>query len=227
MLRIATFAPVKDPDRSSATAAAAATASSSSPWRIVVLASGGGSNAERIAEHFAAGAVGRVVGVVSDRKLAGVHARAERLGIPSRFVGKRRRSEPGGLLAVLRGFGAEVIVLAGYLKLVPTDVLAGFPERVINIHPALLPDYGGAGMYGRHVHEAVAAAGDAYSGMTIHLADAHYDEGKVLFQARTPLPPGATAEEIAQRVLALEHRHYPRVLEAYLRALRGPTDRSS
>ena len=111
------------------------------------------------------------------------------------------------------------MVLAGYLRLIPEDVLRRFPERVINIHPALLPAYGGPGMYGRFVHEAVALAGDERSGMTIHLASARYDEGRVLFQAATPLQAGNTPTEIAARVLALEHRYYPRVLEAYLQHL--------
>ena len=162
-----------------------------------------------------------VVGILSDRKAAGVHARAARLGLPSRYVGRARRERPGGLLEVLEGFRPDLIALAGYLRLVPADVLAAFPERVVNIHPALLPRHGGPGMYGRHVHEAVVAAGDRQTGVTIHLADARYDEGRILAQAATEVPAGATPEEVAARVLALEHRHYPPTLAAYATHL-GP-----
>ena len=185
----------------------------------MVLASGSGSNAEALIRHFAASEVARVVAVVSDRKGAGVHERAARLGVPSVRLSPKQRTTPGQTLAVLRDLRADLVVLAGYLRLIPADVLAGFPERVINIHPALLPKYGGAGMYGRHVHEAVAAAGERASGMTIHLADEVYDRGRVLFQATTPLPAGADATNIAAAVLRLEHRHFPLVVEAYARAL--------
>ena len=183
--------------------------------RIVIMASGSGSNAEALMRHFATSAVARVVAVVSDRKGAGVHERAGRLGVPSVWLSPKQRTTPGETLAVLRAHRPDLLVLAGYLRLVPADVVTGFPERVINIHPALLPDYGGAGMYGRHVHEAVAAAGERVSGMTIHLADEVYDRGRVLFQATTPLPEGASPEEIAAAVLRLEHRHFAPVVEAY------------
>ena len=188
--------------------------------RIVVLASGSGSNAEAIATFFADRDDACVVAIVSDRKHAGVHARAERLGIPSAFVGRRGREAPGGLLAAVREYDPDLIALAGYLRLVPADVLAAYPERVVNIHPALLPEYGGPGMYGGHVHAAVVAAGERQSGITIHLANARYDEGRALFQATCDLDTGDDAEAVAAKVLALEHRHYPRVLAAYLAQLR-------
>ena len=186
------------------------------PTRIAILASGSGSNAEQLMRHFADSVVGEVAVVISDRKQAGVHGRAQTAGIPSVFVGKARRERPGGLLGVLREHDVDLVVLAGYLRLIPADVLAGFPERVINIHPALLPNHGGPGMYGAHVHRAVKAAGDTVSGITIHLANEVYDEGKVLFQASTPIQPEDSPEVIARRVLALEHRHYPLVVEAYI-----------
>ena len=183
--------------------------------RIVILASGSGSNAEALIRHFAASQVARVVAVVSDRKGAGVHARASALGVPSVWLSPKRRTTAGETLALLRELDAEVVVLAGYLRLVPADVLAGFPERVINIHPALLPRYGGAGMYGRHVHEAVAAARERVSGITVHLADEVYDRGRVLFQATVALAPGMDAAAIAAAVLRLEHRHFAPVVEAH------------
>ena len=193
--------------------------------RIVIMASGGGSNAEAIVRHFDGGDVARVVAVVSDRKGAGVHARAARLGVETVWLSPKQRNTPGATLAALRRHRPTLLALAGYLRLVPADVLAGFPGRVINIHPALLPSYGGAGMYGRHVHEAVAAAGERASGITIHLADEVYDRGRVLFQATTALAPGMDAGDIAAAVLRLEHAHYPNVLEAYLRQL-GPEARA-
>ncbi len=192
---------------------------SASPYRILILASGGGSNAQRIMEHFADSSLAEVVGVVTDRKDAGVRHRAEAFGIPSRFVGATKRREAEGLLQVLRKYNPDLLVLAGYLRLIPTDVLSCFPERVINIHPALLPKFGGPGMYGSHVHAAVAKTRQTHSGITVHLANEAYDEGRILFQATTQLNLGDDAETIASKVLALEHQHYSLVLEAYLRQL--------
>ena len=189
--------------------------------RIVILASGSGSNAEAIVRHCAERGDVTVAAIVSDRKSAGVHARAARLGVESVFVGRARREAPGGLLAVLRQRDPDLIALAGYLRLVPADVLEAYPERVVNVHPALLPRFGGPGMYGAHVHEAVVAAGERRSGVTIHLADARYDEGRILFQASCALEPTDDAEAVAARVRALEHRHYPGILTDYLAQLPG------
>ncbi len=185
--------------------------------RILILASGSGSNAERLIEYFAEGAEARVVAVLSDRRGAGVHERARRLGVVSEWLSPKQRTAPGEMLRVLRKHTPDLIVLAGYLKLVPGDVVAGFAGRLLNIHPALLPNYGGAGMYGHHVHAAVAANGDRVSGITIHLADEAYDRGRVLFQATVPIAAGSTAEQIAAAVLQLEHRHFAPVVAAHLR----------
>ncbi len=187
--------------------------------RILLLASGSGSNAERVIEHFADSSEARVVAVVSDRREAGVHERARRRGVAAEWLSPKQRATPGGVLRVLRKHEPDVVVLAGYLKLVPRDVVAHFAGRLINIHPALLPNYGGAGMYGRHVHEAVAKNGDRVSGITIHLADEAYDRGRVLFQATVPIALGSSADEIAAAVLALEHRHFASVIGAHLRYL--------
>lgn len=187
--------------------------------RLLILASGSGSNAEATIRHFAGGELARVVAVVSDREGAGVHARAARLGVPSVWLTPKQRATSGATLALLREYDPDLIALAGYLRLVPADVVAGFSGRVLNVHPALLPSYGGAGMYGRHVHAAVRAAGERVSGITVHLADEHYDRGRILFQAATPLAPEMSTEEIAAAVLSLEHRHYPHVLEARLAKL--------
>lgn len=187
--------------------------------RILILASGGGSNAACIMAHFADHAKAEVVAVVSDRKYAGVHEKAEKAGVRSVFIGPKRRKSEGGLLAELQKHSPDVIVLAGYLQLIPSDVLKSFPERVINIHPALLPKYGGTGMYGMHIHRAVKAAGDNVSGITIHLANEEYDKGRVLFQAAVDLDPSDSAEDIARKVLTLEHVNYPREIESYLESL--------
>jgi len=187
--------------------------------RILILASGGGSNAARIMAHFADHETIEVVAVVSDRKYAGVHEKAAQAGVKSVFIGSKRRKLAGGLLAELKKHRPDVIVLAGYLQLIPIDVLASFPERVINIHPALLPKHGGPGMYGMHIHRAVKAAGDKTSGITIHLANEEYDKGRVLAQEKVELDESDTAEDIGRKVLALEHHHYPRELESYISSL--------
>ncbi|MFK8054500.1 MAG: phosphoribosylglycinamide formyltransferase [Saprospiraceae bacterium] len=190
-----------------------------SKTRILLLASGGGSNAACIMAHFADHAKAEVVAVVSDRKYAGVHEKAKLAGIRSVFIGPKRRKLEGGLLAELERHSPDVVVLAGYLQLIPTDVLARFPERVINIHPALLPKHGGPGMYGAHIHRAVKEAGDVVSGITIHLANEEYDKGRVLAQESVALAESDSPEDIGRKVLALEHLHYPRVLEMYLESL--------
>ena len=198
--------------------------------RIAILASGGGSNAARLIAHFRElrerePDLAEVVVVISDRRSAGVHARAAALGVASVWASAKTRDTPGGLLALLREYDATAILLAGYLRLVPSDVVAGFAERLINVHPALLPHFGGAGMYGAHVHAAVHASGARVSGVTIHLADEHYDRGRILFQATVALPSGSSADEIAEAVLRLEHRHYPLVAEAHLRRTAPPGGR--
>jgi phosphoribosylglycinamide formyltransferase-1 len=163
-----------------------------------------------------------VVAVFSDRKEAGVHAKASEADVPSVYVPPKRRKAPGGLLAEIQQYRPDLLVLAGYLRLVPADVLAAFPKRVVNIHPALLPRFGGAGMYGMFVHEAVKSSGETQTGITIHLADEEYDRGRILFQATADLLPTDDAKTIAEKVLSLEHRHYPPVIEAYLTSL-SPT----
>jgi len=169
--------------------------------------------------HFEDHPSAEVVAVVSDRKYAGVHEKAEKAGVNSRFIGPTRRKRPGGLLAEVQRHNPDVIVLAGYLQLIPSDVVASFPERVINIHPALLPKHGGTGMYGSNIHQAVKKAGDNISGITIHLANEEYDKGRVLFQASVALAESDTADDIGRKVLALEHAHYPHVVEAYIHSL--------
>ena len=188
--------------------------------RIAVLASGSGTNAERLVRHFAEHPRMRVALIGCDRPGAGVLQRAWDLGVPSLlFSGTELRD--GTVQQELVGQGIGLVVLAGFLRLVPSALVGAFPDRIVNIHPALLPKFGGKGMYGRHVHEAVLAAGEPESGITVHLVNEHYDEGEHLFQARCPVLPDDTPDSLAVRIHELEHRHYPQVVEKLAEALAG------
>ena len=183
--------------------------------RLAILATGSGSNAEKIMEHFANSSKGKVVLVAANKTTAGVLARAQKFGVPT-FTFTRPELEEGLLLEKLREAQVDWVILAGFLLKVPDALIRAFPNRMVNIHPALLPKYGGKGMYGHHVHEAVKDAGDTESGITIHLVNEHYDEGKIIFQAATSLLPEDSAETIAAKVLALEHRYFAEVIENLL-----------
>ena len=188
--------------------------------RIAVLASGSGTNAERLVRHFAEHPGMRVALIGCDKPGAGVLQRAWDLGVPSLlFSGTELRD--GTVQQELVGQGIGLVVLAGFLRLVPSALVGAFPDRIVNIHPALLPAHGGKGMYGRHVHEAVLAAGEPESGITVHLVNEHYDEGEHLFQARCPVLPDDTPDSLAVRIHELEHRHYPQVVEKLAEALAG------
>ena len=191
--------------------------------RIAILASGGGSNAECLMAHFAQGPgseVGEVVWVVTNRKDAGVRGHAQRHGISESHVSKQAMNS-GELLNELRERGVEWIALAGFLLQLPTEICEAYPHRVVNVHPALLPLHGGKGMFGMHVHRAVHAAGERRTGMTIHWVSPAYDEGDILFQGEVALAEGDSPEDIAGKVLALEHRHYPPILEGLIRLSQG------
>ena len=190
---------------------------------IIVLASGGGSNAARLIDHFAASDEHRVVLVATDRRAAGVRSVAQERKVPDLYLDPAWRGDPGLLRDTLLAYKPHLLVLAGYLRLVPKEVIEALPGRVVNIHPALLPEFGGPGMYGRHVHEAVVAAGKSRSGITIHLADEVYDRGGILFQAATQLDPEDDAQAVQRKVLALEHRHYPHVVERFLACSEEPS----
>ncbi len=180
--------------------------------RIALFASGNGSNAERIARYFTGHPTLEVALVVCNNPSAYVLQRAANLGIPAVVAGGAEFNEPGRILSILAENDIGFIALAGFLKLVPADVVAAYPGRILNIHPALLPRHGGKGMYGSRVHEAVIAAGETESGITIHKVNERYDEGAVVFQARCPILPGDTAETLAARVHELEYEHFPRVI---------------
>lgn len=180
---------------------------------IAIFASGGGSNARKIIEYFKNSETIAVRLVISNKKDAGVLDIAQLHGIETLVVHRTDFAGDDQFLLELSTRNIDYIVLAGFLLLVPAYLVSAFPQRIFNIHPALLPKHGGKGMYGHFVHEAVKAAGDTESGMTIHWVDEHYDEGTILFQARCTLAPEDTPEDIARKVLELEHRYYAEVIE--------------
>jgi len=189
--------------------------------RIAILASGSGTNAQRLIAHFAGSAVAEVVLVGCDQPAAGVLQRAWDLGVPSYlFNGAQLRN--GTVQRELLAQRIDLVVLAGFLRLIPADMVRAFPGRIVNIHPALLPRYGGKGMYGHHVHQAVIAAREKESGITVHLVNERYDEGEHLFQARCPVLTDDTPETLAERIHALEHAHFPAVVETLANTLGTP-----
>lgn len=178
------------------------------PVRVAVLASGGGTNLQSLIDALRNSPLARVERVLSDRAAAGALGRARAAGAAAAVL-----ADPADGAALLAALGdADLVVLAGYLKLVPAAVVRRYRWRMVNIHPALLPAFGGPGMYGRRVHAAVLASGAAESGATVHYVDEQYDRGPIIAQARVPVEPGDTAETLAARVLTAEHRLLPRVV---------------
>jgi phosphoribosylglycinamide formyltransferase-1 len=186
------------------------------PMRVAVLASGGGTNLQALLDACVAGAPARVVLVASDKADAGALERARAAGVETHVI---RDPQDGAILTgLLRERGVDLVVLAGYLKLVPAETVTAFDGRMINIHPALLPAFGGPGMYGIRVHRAVLASGATLSGATVHLVNAEYDRGPIVAQWPVPVQPGDTPEALAARVLEVEHRLLPAVVLATARA---------
>ena len=183
--------------------------------RIAVLASGGGSNLQALIDHMATPAgtlAGQIVLVASNRDDAGAMARARTAGIATHVVSDP--ADSATLLTALHDADVELLVLAGYLKLVPADVVRAFHGRMLNVHPALLPAYGGTGMYGHHIHEAVLSDGALTTGVTVHFVDEQYDRGPIIAQWPVPVLPGDDARTLAARVLRIEHRLFPLIVEA-------------
>jgi phosphoribosylglycinamide formyltransferase-1 len=194
--------------------------SSETKFNLAILASGGGSNAKKICTYFESHPVIRVGLVISNRKAAGVFQVAASHHIESVYLPKDKWSDAGSVLALLKAKKITHLVLAGFLLHIPEALIHAYPGRIINIHPSLLPRHGGKGMYGHHVHEAVKKAGECISGMTIHEVNAHYDEGKIIFQKEVELTEEDTPEDIASKVLKLEHTHYSKVIEKWILANR-------
>ncbi len=185
--------------------------------RIAIFASGRGSNAQRIMEHFQDNAYGKVVLVLSNKRDAEVLQHAQSFGVDTLSFTKSDLYDSPKVVEALLAAKVDVIALAGFLWRIPESLIEHFPLSIVNIHPSLLPKFGGQGMYGKHVHEAVKTAGERYTGITIHLVNDAYDQGMKLFQARVKVEPNDDPEGIAARVLELEHRYYPRVLEGFCR----------
>jgi formyltetrahydrofolate-dependent phosphoribosylglycinamide formyltransferase len=189
------------------------------PKHLVVFASGAGSNAQKIIDHFRDSSIARVVLVVCNKPGAGVIKIAETEEIDVLMIEKERFFRGDGYVSEFQKIKTDLIVLAGFLWKIPQSVIDAYPRRIINIHPALLPKYGGKGMYGQYVHEAVLNAGEMQSGITIHYVDEHYDNGDVIFQTACPVIDGDTPDELAHRIHELEHAYYPKVVEEVLRAM--------
>lgn len=183
---------------------------------IVCFASGSGSNVEAITRYFRTKSIVHVARVFCNRHNAPVIKRAEMLGIPVSLFNRSDLYINGVVSKQLIEQRPDLIVLAGFLWLIPRNITDTFPNRIVNIHPALLPRYGGKGMYGLRVHEAVLAAGEKQSGITIHYVNAHYDEGDIIYQESCPVFKADTPESLAQRIQQLEHQCYPKVIEELL-----------
>jgi phosphoribosylglycinamide formyltransferase-1 len=181
--------------------------------QLAVFASGTGSNAQMLIDYFNRSASARVTLVVCNKPGAGVVSIADKANIPVLLIEKERFFRGDGYVPLLRDKNIGFVVLAGFLWKIPKSLIDAFPRRIVNIHPALLPKFGGKGMYGQYVHEAVLQAGEVESGITIHYVDEHYDNGDIIFQTACPILDSDTPESIAQRIHQLEHLHYPRVVE--------------
>lgn len=183
---------------------------------IAILASGNGSNAENIFRYFEGNEDVAIALILTNNPQAGVLERARRLQIPARVMTRTEMKEPGALVSVLQEHHINWVVLAGFLALIPGDVVRSYHRRILNIHPSLLPKFGGKGLYGDHVHEAVLAAGETESGITIHYIDEDYDRGERLLQAFCTVSPEDTPESLAGKIHRLEYYYYPRVIEREL-----------
>lgn len=185
--------------------------------RIAIFASGTGTNAQKIIDHFRKSSFVSIDLIVSNKKNAGVLSIAGKENIPTLILDKQRFHSGDHYVPSLRSRNIDLIVLAGFLWKVPQGLVEAFPKKIINIHPALLPLYGGKGMYGHFVHEAVIREGEKESGITIHYVDEHYDNGDTIFQAKVEIEPTDTPESLAKKVQSLEHRFFPATIENILK----------
>lgn len=191
---------------------------------IAILASGSGTNAENIVRTFNQGTLLRVVLVITDQPDAGVIQRMAALGVPTQYIpGPVWRKNPEEVVQCLRSHNVDFVVLAGFMRLIAPQIVEAYPNRILNIHPALLPAYGGKGMYGHHVHEAVIAAGETESGVTVHYVDTQYDHGNILMQERVEIIPEDTPATLEEKIHRVEYSLYPRAIAEALRRLDNMT----
>ena len=184
--------------------------------KIAVFASGSGSNAQNIIKFFQKDRSANVVLVLSNNPKAFVLERAKALGVDALTFDKTQLLDPSGVLSQLLDYKIDFIVLAGFLWKFPEHIIRKFQQNIVNIHPALLPNFGGKGMYGMHIHKAVVAAKAKETGITIHHVNAHYDEGAIIFQAKCPVDDNDTPEDVAQKIHTLEMDHFPIVIRDLL-----------
>jgi phosphoribosylglycinamide formyltransferase-1 len=182
--------------------------------RIAIFASGNGTNVENITKHFQGHETVEISLILTNNPNAFVLERAKKLGIESLVFSKLNFSKTGDILHFLIKKDINLIVLAGFLLKIPENLIKSFPNKIVNIHPALLPKYGGKGMYGDSVHKAIIEAGETESGITIHYVNEHYDEGEVIFQSKCKILPTDTADELAAKIHVLEYEHFPKVIES-------------
>lgn len=184
--------------------------------KIAIFASGSGSNAENIANYFRGNDELEISLILSNKKDAYVLERAKNLQVPSLVFNKQQFSQSDEIVKTLQEKEIDLIVLAGFLWLIPSNLIEAFPNKIVNIHPALLPNYGGKGMYGMKVHEAIVANKENKTGITIHFVNEKYDEGKTIFQATCEVLKNDTAEDVAQKIHQLEYEHFPKVIDQLL-----------
>ncbi|MGB0932979.1 MAG: phosphoribosylglycinamide formyltransferase [Lishizhenia sp.] len=184
--------------------------------KIVIFASGGGSNAEKIMEHFALSSEVQVAKIICNNPSAGVISKAKLFDVPVALI-SNEDAKNGNVLTTLCS-DADLIVLAGYLRKIPSDFIAGLEERIVNLHPSLLPKYGGKGMFGAHVHEAVLANNEKETGITIHYVNENFDEGRIIAQFRTKLTNDDTLSSVQKKIQFLEHSYFPVVIDTVLKS---------
>lgn len=188
--------------------------------RIAIFASGSGSNAQKIMEYFKRNDLAEVNIVLSNNPDAYVLQRADNFEIPTHIFNRKGFYQSDEVLKLLQNLKTDLIVLAGFLWLVPQNLLEAFPGKIINIHPALLPNYGGKGMYGDHIHRAVLAAREKESGISIHFVNERFDEGEIIQQFRFKIDPNDQLENIRFKIQQLEHQHYPKVIEGLVKKMK-------
>ncbi|MGZ3756819.1 MAG: phosphoribosylglycinamide formyltransferase [Mucilaginibacter sp.] len=189
--------------------------------RIAIFASGSGSNAQKIMEHFKRSADAEVVLVLTNNPQAYVLQRADNFEIPSHIFSRHEFYETDEVIRILKNLQVDLVVLAGFLWLVPQSLLAAFPNKIINLHPALLPKYGGKGMYGDNVHKAVLANKEEESGITIHFVNEQFDEGEIIHQSKFRIDADDNLEMVKFKGQQLEHQHFPKVIENLLKKMKS------